>query len=68
MRPSRNPRAAQEAPKELQRPVQNRPKKITINACLVKNALSRRSQKDPLLDPSLAPQVCTFLLTFFRFV
>ena len=42
-RASRNPRAAQEAPKELQRPEKNLPKKIPINASVVKNALSRRS-------------------------
>ena len=42
-RASRNPRAAQEAPKELQRPEKNLPKKIPKNASMVKNALSRRS-------------------------
>merc|ERR1712023_312600 len=54
-------------PKSFKRPVQNLPRKITKNACLVKNALSRRSHFDLILDPSLAPQVCTFVLTFFTY-
>ena len=43
MRPSRNPRAAQEAPKELQRPEKNLTNKIPKNTLVVKNALSWRS-------------------------
>ena len=50
-RASRNPRAAREAPKELQRPMQKTAQKITKNACLVKNALSRRSHFLPFLGP-----------------
>ena len=68
----RDPQETQEPPKRHPRssktPCKNLARKITQNACLVENALSRRSQKDPLLDPSLAPQVCTFLLTFVTFV
>ena len=72
MRPSRNPRAAQETPKDLQNAMQKNAQKIPINASVVKNALSRRSHVALMLDPTLAPQICTFfnhlLHIFYHFL
>ena len=60
MRPSRNPRAAQEAPKELQRPEKNLPKKIPKNAIVVKNALSWRSHLRHFWEPILVAKFAMF--------
>ena len=43
MRPTKDPRATQKTPKDLQHPCKNKPKKKTKIPSLVKNALSRRS-------------------------
>ena len=68
MRPSRNPRAAQEAPKELQRPEKSQPKKIKINASVVKNALSRRSHFQRFLKPIFKPKIALYLTCFIKCV
>ena len=64
----RDPQEAQEPPKRHPRtsetPCKKIPKKIPINASVVKNALSRRSHFEPILDPTLAPQICTFFKSF----
>ena len=60
-RASRNPRAAQEAPKELQRPEKNLPNKIPKNASVVKNALSWRSHFLLILGPRFGDFFCSFL-------
>ena len=67
MRPSRNPRAAQEAPKELQRPEKNLPKKIPKNASVVKNALSWRSHFLQNLEPIFAPNFALVVNNFYIF-
>ena len=64
-RPSRNPRAAQEAPKELQRPETNPPKKIPKNAAVVKNALRWRSHFGLRMEPIFGATFCLFLSSSF---
>ena len=55
---------AQETPKRHPRnsktSCKNIPEKIWKNESLVKNALSRRSQKQPFLEPRFNDQTCSF--------
>ena len=66
MRPSRGPRAAQETPKDLQNAMQKNDKKIQKNAAVVKNALSRRSQKTRFLEPIFMTKFALFQIEFIQ--
>ena len=62
---------AQETPKRHPRnsktSCKNMPKKIKKNACVVKNALSRRSQKKQFLEPFLVTKLAHFQIVLTQF-
>ena len=61
----RDPQETQEPPKKHPKsskgPCKKLPKKIPKNASMVKNALSRRSHFEPVLDPRFGDFFCLFL-------
>ena len=66
-RASRNPRAAQEAPKELQRPMQKTAKKNPKKCLCGKKCLGLAISFCSFFWPNFGGQNCTFLSSFFTF-